>query len=99
MGRRVTVCGIPSVKIISENTYGGGHIYPGATAISRYARISKAEAKKLTSKLFGREKLPHMGYEMNLCPSTWLENTSGRFSIGRRASGDFQGARRRRKRR
>lgn len=95
---KVTICGIP-VRVRNEREYGGGHIYVGAGVISRFAQISKAEAKKLTEKL-GIGRLPRMGYEMTLCEKTVLENTSGRFSVGqRRGSAPFSGARGRRRRR
>lgn len=95
---KVTICGIPGVRIRGEREYGGGHIYTGAGTISRFAQISKTEAKKLADKL-GIPRLPRMGYEMTLCEKTVLENTSGRFSIGqRRGSAPFSGARHRKRR-
>lgn len=96
---KVTICGIPGVRVMDEREYGGGKIYPGAMRISRYARISKPQAQKLIAAL-GISRLPRMGYEMTLCEKTVLENTSGRFSVGQRTgAASFQGARRRRRKR
>ena len=95
---KVTVCAIPRVKIGPPRAYGGGNVYPGARAISHYATISRAEAVKLTTSVFGSKRLPRMGHEMLICNSTWLENTSGRFVISRRGDGEFKGTRRKRRR-
>lgn len=95
---KVTICGVPGVNVRGERTYGGGNIYPGARDIGRSAAISKDQAKRLSSKL-GINRLPRVGYEMTLCSNTYLSNNGGRFEVTRRASGGFQGARSRRRRR
>ena len=106
---KATICGIPDVKVGKASTYGGGNIYPGVRELGRYAPISKPQAKQLMQKLFGHDRLPRVGYQTLLCDvpakhwqemskRTYLTNTSGKLTVERHASGDFEGRRKRKKR-
>lgn len=93
-----TVCGV-STRLGKSIDYGGGHIAPTARRLGVYAPISKPGARRLMRALFGHERLPRPGYEVTLCDNQYLGNMSGSFQVERRASGDFRGVTRRRRRR
>lgn len=93
------ICGVPT-KVGRPISYGGGHIVPSARKLGQYASISKPGARRLMEALFGPGKRPpRPGYEVRLCADQYLVNRSGSFEIVRRASGEFQGVRTRRRRR
>lgn len=101
---KIKVCGVP-VLAYNEQTYGGGHIAPTARNIGRFAHVSKATAKKLLKTLFGHEKLPRAGYEMKLCDNQYLGHRRNAFDaslpyeVVRRASGEFAGTTKRKRKR
>ena len=89
------VCQI-RVPIGMPISYGGGHIAPTARHLGMYAPVSKPTAKKLAAAIGVR--VPRPGWEVTLCKDTYLANMSGSFQVERRASGEFQGVKRKRRR-
>lgn len=79
-GRTTTysVCGMP-VRVI-ERTYGGGHIFPGATF--RYGSIGREKATAL-ARTAGAPRPPRPGHFMHLCSEWDLYNWRGRLGPGR----------------
>lgn len=98
---KIKFCGL-TINAGKVTTYGGGHIFPGARDIGRHARVSAATARKITASI--GVKPPRPGYEMLICggrgtnDAQYLVNHGGKYEVVRRASGEFAGARRRKRR-
>lgn len=93
-----TVCGVPTY-LGGSIYYSGGHLTTVPGKLGHHRSISKPGAKRLLSALFGHERLPRPGHEIQLCGDQYLENMSGSYQVRKRGSGEMSGARRRKRRR
>ncbi len=106
--RKVQICGLYVPTIGKPESYGGGHIYPGARDLGTVARVSPSTATYLAT-AFGRRS-PRPGYEIELCKDVWLRQLKrfrtgprggyeprgkGQYEVVRHASGGMKGLKRR----
>lgn len=112
--RKVQICGLYVPTIGKPESYGGGHIYPGARDLGAVARVSASTARYLAT-AFGRGyDQPRPGYEIELCKDVWLRQLKrfrtgprggyeprgkGQYEVVRHASGGMKGLRGRKRRR
>lgn len=89
--RNIRICGLLVPPSSKPQSYGGGHIYPGARDIGSYVQVSKTTALRLLSAVQARPRLPRWGYEVKLCNDTWLRRRGSSFEVQRNASGGFKG--------